>query len=97
MLPTRSQPRVVHWILRIAVCAEFVGHGAFGIITKSDWVPYFGVIGIPERAAWTLMPVVGAVDIALGLVALVRPMPAVRFAELGPHAGAVGAAQLTRH
>jgi hypothetical protein len=77
MLPTRSQLRAVHWTLRIAVCAEFVGHGAFGIITKEAWVPYFGVVGIPEVVAWTLMPVVGTVDVALGLLTLVRPMPAV--------------------
>jgi hypothetical protein len=77
MQPIRSQLQAVHWILRIAVGAEFVGHGAFGIITKADWVPYFGVVGIPEAAAWTLMPVVGAVDIALGVVTLVRPMPVV--------------------
>jgi hypothetical protein len=64
-------------MLRIAVFAVFVGHGAFGIITKAAWVPYFGVVGIPEAAAWQLMPVVGTVDIILGILALVRPMPVV--------------------
>jgi hypothetical protein len=71
------QLRQVHWILRLAVAAEFIGHGAFGIITKSAWVPYFAVVGIPEWTAWRLMPVVGTVDIALGILALVRPMPVV--------------------
>jgi len=68
---------MVHWILRLAVFACYVGHGAFGIITKDAWVPYFGVVGIPEAAAWRLMPVVGTVDIVLGILALVRPMPVV--------------------
>ncbi len=63
----------VHWVLRIAVAAEFVGHGAFGIITKAAWVPYFGVVGIPEWLAWRLMPVVGTVDILLGIMTLLRP------------------------
>ena len=27
------------WLLRVACAAEFVGHGAFGIITKAAWVP----------------------------------------------------------
>jgi hypothetical protein len=76
MRSSRPELQAVHWILRIGVCAEFVGHGAFGIITKAAWVPYFGVVGIPEVAAWALMPVAGAVDIALGIVSLVRPMPA---------------------
>ena len=54
--------------------AEFVGHGAFGVITKAAWVPYFGVVGIPPELAWKLMPVIGTVDITLGLiVGLFRP------------------------
>ncbi|HEY7060852.1 MAG TPA: hypothetical protein VII06_05180 [Chloroflexota bacterium] len=68
--------RTVHWVLRLGVVAEFIGHGTFGIITKAGWVPYFGVVGIPASVAWPLMPVVGTVDVALALLALVRPMRA---------------------
>jgi hypothetical protein len=32
--------------------SPFVGHGAFGILTKQGWVPDFGVYGIPE--VWAL-------------------------------------------
>ena len=65
----------LYWMLRIACVAEFIGHGAFGIITKADWVPYFGVVGIPPELAWKLMPVIGTVDITLGLlVGLVAPL-----------------------
>jgi hypothetical protein len=67
----------LHWTLRIAVAMCFVGHGAFGIIIKPEWVPYFGVVGIPREWAFALMPVVGSVDILLGLVALVSPRPIV--------------------
>jgi hypothetical protein len=67
----------LHWILRIGVAACFIGHGAFGIITKAAWVPYFGVWGIPETWAWRLMPVVGAVDVAIGVLTLFRPVRAV--------------------
>lgn len=64
----------LHWLLRIACAAEFVGHGAFGIMTKAVWVPYFGVAGIPSELAWKLMPLIGTVDVTLGLfVGLVRP------------------------
>lgn len=67
----------LHWILRIGVVTCFVGHGAFGIITKKAWVPYFGVWGVPESWAWMLMPLVGAVDISIGILTLFRPLPAV--------------------
>jgi hypothetical protein len=68
----------LYWMLRLACTAEFVGHGAFGIMTKAAWVPYFGVVGIPPEQAWKLMPVIGTVDITLGIiVGFVRPARAV--------------------
>lgn len=68
---------VLEGILRIAVAMEFVGHGAFGLKTKAAWVPYFAVMGIPESWAWQLMPVIGALDVTIGLLVLVVPMRAV--------------------
>src|SRR5262249_41094117 len=72
-----AEATTLHWIFRLAVAAEFIGHGALGIRTKAAWLPYFAVAGIAEAAAWTLMPVIGAIDIALGTLALLRPMRAV--------------------
>lgn len=66
--------RMIFRLLRIAVAACFIGHGAFGIIGKAAWLPYFAVARIPESLAWTLMPVIGTFDIAIGVLALVRPM-----------------------
>lgn len=63
----------LHWLFRLALCAEFVGHGAFGVLTKQAWVPYFTLFGFPEAWAWSLMPAVGSVDITLGVLALVAP------------------------
>ena len=45
----------LHWILRVAVAACFIGHGAFGIITKAAWLPYFSIFEIPEAWAWRLV------------------------------------------
>ena len=67
----------LHWTLRIAAAACFIGHGAFGIITKPEWVPFFGVVGIPRDGAFALMPVVGTVDIIVGLSVLFSPRPAM--------------------
>ena len=68
---------VLHWILRVAVAACFIGHGAFGIITKAAWLPFFAIFGIPEAWAWRLMPVVGTVDITVGVLTLFQPVRAV--------------------
>ena len=67
----------LHWILRIGVFFEFVGHGYFGIVQKQGWLAYFNVFNIPDSAALKLMPVIGVVDIAIGVLTLVRPMRAV--------------------
>jgi len=72
-----STSATLHWILRVAVAACFIGHGAFGVITKAAWLPYFAIFGIPEAWAWKLMPVVGAVDISVGVLTLIQPVRAV--------------------
>jgi hypothetical protein len=72
-----STAATLHWILRVAVAGCFIGHGAFGIITKAAWVPYFAIFGIPEAWAWKLMPVVGTVDISVGVLTLIQPVRAV--------------------
>jgi hypothetical protein len=66
-----------YWTLRLGAAACFIGHGAFGIITKEAWVPYFGFVGISPDSAFTIMPIVGAVDIAVGLSVLIAPRPMV--------------------
>lgn len=60
-------------ILRLGAAFCFIGHGAFGIITKEAWLPYFAVAGIPAAWAWRLMPWIGAIDIAAGLAVLLAP------------------------
>jgi uncharacterized membrane protein YphA (DoxX/SURF4 family) len=55
----------------------FIGHGAFGIITKPIWSNYFAVFGIGHDLAYRLMPLVGGIDILLGLSLLLYPIRAV--------------------
>jgi hypothetical protein len=55
----------------------FIGHGAFGIITKPIWCNYFAVFGIGTTTAYRLMPLVGTADILFGLCLLLRPVPVV--------------------
>ena len=72
-----ARSRRIHWILRLGAAACFIGHGAFGIITKAAWVPYFGAVGIGHDAAYALMPIVGTIDILAGVAVLFSPRPVV--------------------
>lgn len=67
----------IYYTLRFASAMCFIGHGAFGIITKQVWCNYFGVFGIGPEMAYQLMPFVGTVDILMGISLLVYPTRAV--------------------
>src|SRR5687767_6405460 len=64
----------LHLLFRVACAMCFIGHGAFGLITKPIWCNYFAVFGIGQTMAYKLMPVVGAVDILLGIIILFYPL-----------------------
>ena len=70
---------VLPWTLRIGAFLCFVGHGAFGILTKQAWLPYFAVAHIGPTSAYSLMPLIGALDITMGCLVLLSPRPAVVF------------------
>lgn len=66
------------WILRVGVAMEFIGHGMLGALHLApSWTTYFAVVGISKEAALTLMPLVGALDITLGLAVLLYPVRGV--------------------
>lgn len=67
----------MQYTLRFASAMCFIGHGAFGIITKPIWCNYFAVFGIGHDVAYRLMPLVGTVDILLGILLLFYPLRAV--------------------
>jgi hypothetical protein len=67
----------LHYTLRIAVAMCFIGHGAFGIITKPIWCNYFGVFGMGHDLSYQLMPAIGCIDVALGIMMLFYPIRAI--------------------
>ncbi len=69
-----STEQKLYFVLRLAVAMCFIGHGAFGVITKPVWANYFAVFGIGHDTAFKLMPYLGGVDIALGVIMLVYPV-----------------------
>jgi hypothetical protein len=64
----------LHWLLRGGVIGCFIGHGAYGLLTKEPWVPYFAVVSIDRAWAYRLMPWIGAMDVSLGLTMAVVPL-----------------------
>jgi hypothetical protein len=72
-----SAEQKIHYTLRLAVAMCFIGHGAFGIITKDIWCNYFAVFGIGRPLAFHLMPVLGSFDILAGVTMLAYPIRAI--------------------
>ncbi len=72
-------PERLHWILRFSSALCFIGHGAWGIIKKAGWLPFYDIFGIPPDIAYATMPIVGALDITLGVAILIVPLRAVLF------------------
>ncbi len=61
-------------ILRIGVFGTFLGHGVFAIGVKASWIPFLTTIGFSAETAIEFMPIIGAVDIVIALLALFKPM-----------------------
>lgn len=67
----------VDWVLRIGIAGTFIGHGIFALGIKAAWLKYFVAVGLSESVAQTLLPVIGVIDIAVGLSVLIYPFQAV--------------------
>ncbi|HEX3386442.1 MAG TPA: hypothetical protein VHS53_14685, partial [Mucilaginibacter sp.] len=73
-----QQPKKnIYYTLRFASAMCFIGHGAFGIIGKKIWLNYFAVFGIDHTLGTQLMPVMGTIDILLGISLLIYPTRAI--------------------
>lgn len=67
----------LHWMLRIGVAAEFLGHGLAGLYRSPAWIPYFTLFGFSRQFAHDhLFYVTGTVDILMAALVLWRPMRA---------------------
>lgn len=63
----------LHWTLRITAALCFIGHGAWGLITKAGWLPFFASQGIEPHVAWHMQRPIGAFDIIMGILLLLSP------------------------
>lgn len=68
----------IEWVLRIAVAGEFIGHGAFALWGKQQWVGWISqTTGASAGLAAQLLFFIGALDVALAILILIKPIPAV--------------------
>ena len=79
---TITNPKIIEWVLRVAVFGSFFGHGVFALQGKEKWIKwmmnfgeYFG--GWSSELAIQLLFAVGVMDVLVALIVLVRPIPIV--------------------
>jgi hypothetical protein len=73
-----NQSRVLQWVLRIGVAGEFLGHGILALQGKAQWVGWISkMTGADAQQAVSLLFLIGLMDVAVAMVALLRPIPAV--------------------
>lgn len=69
-----EKEKAIEWILRIGMFGEFFGHGVFALQAKEKFVVMLTAFtGITGDAAITTMKLIGAMDITVGILALVFP------------------------
>jgi len=67
--------KLINWVLRIAVAGEFIGHGAFALQGKAQWVGWFANFGVSDpKLATQLLFFIGLSDIALAILVLIKPI-----------------------
>ena len=81
MFPLKGSPVVVkkvEWVLRIALCGEFLGHGVYAFRAAPHFQDLItGSLGISRPTAASILPVIGVVDFAIAALALAKPIRAV--------------------
>lgn len=70
--------RRLEWVLRIAVAGEFIGHGAFALQGKKQWVGWISQLtGADASLATQLLFLIGMSDLIVALFVLIRPIKIV--------------------
>ena len=66
------------WVLRVAVAGEFLGHGAFALQGKPQWIGRIQQLtGVNAGLAGQLLMLVGFADILVALIVLIKPLKPV--------------------
>lgn len=76
MSPTSAMSKKAFLMLQAAAGLCFIGHGVWGLVQKTSWLVFYRPFGIPDELALMSMPIIGAIDILVGLSVLIRPTKA---------------------
>ena len=76
--------KALEWILRLAVAGEFLGHGVYALRGEPSFVALItGAVDLSEETARRALVVIGAIDVAIAALALLKPWrPALLYAAL---------------
>src|SRR3989338_10586438 len=70
-----NNPKIIEWVLRIAVFGSFFGHGMFALQQKAGGFKYFEAVGITNPGTiGILLVLVGILDVAVALLILIKPI-----------------------
>lgn len=73
-----TDDKKVEWLLRVGVAGEFAGHGFLAIGGKTDWVGWISkMIHVDTATATTLLLLIGAFDVIVAIIVLVKPIKPV--------------------
>ena len=64
-------------LLRVGIFGSFLGHGVFALQVKAGWLPYFTAVGMTEATGAMLLPLIGAMDVVVAVMALFWPLRAI--------------------
>lgn len=65
----------IEWTLRIAMAGEYLGHGVFAWQLKARFIEMLtAMTGIAGETATTLMRLIGATDIVIAAIAILKPI-----------------------
>lgn len=66
--------KIVEWVLRVALAGEFLGHGIFALQLKKRFLEMLtAFIGVSGDTATTLLKTIGAIDILVAIVVIIKP------------------------
>lgn len=70
-----TNAKIIEWVLRISLFGEFLGHGIFALQLKKRFLELLTAFtGVTGDLANTLMKTIGAIDVVVAVLAIVKPI-----------------------
>jgi len=69
----------IEWVLRIAVCLTFLGHGVLALQGNDKWILYLETVGFSFIQAEGSIKWIGVLDLIVALIILIKPFKIVVY------------------